>query len=161
MKNLIFAIVLALTSFTVGAAQNAIDSAGAVKTLHKRYLVVVNSASAALTEGEFVGLDLTLDDGISVDYVYTGSAKALCMIVDVSCAVGARCLCQTFGIVEIADFDAVGGSATAGGPGFANTSGQVVVDSSIGAADYPVGTFLDASSATGDVQFYIQLEGGE
>ncbi len=161
MKNLILAIVLALTAFTASAAQNALDSAGAVKTLHKRYLVVVNSASAALTEGEFVGLDLTLDDGISVDYLYANQVGALCMIVDVSCAVGARCLCQTFGITEVADFNAAQGNGVAGGLGFANTGGQVVSGVSVGATHSAVGYFLDASSASGDIQFYITLPGGE
>lgn len=155
---ILFTALFALSAY---GAQNAFNADGTVKTLHKKYLVVKNSAANALTEGEFVGPDLTVDDGISVDYVYANSARALCMIVDASCAVGALCKCQTYGFTEVADFDAVGGTATAGGPGFANTSGQVQVDSSIAASDYPVGVFIDASSATGDVQFFITLGGGE
>lgn len=161
MKNFILAITLVLTAFSANAAQNAFNADGTVKTLHKKYLVVKNSAASALTEGQFVAPDLTADDGISVDYVYTNSAKALCMIVDVSCAVGSMCKCQTYGFTEVADFDALGVTATAGGPGFALTSGKVAVDSSIAASDYPVGIFVDADSATGDVQFFITLGGGE
>ena len=163
MKNILVLITLFAT-FSVNAAQNALNGDGTVKTLHKKYLVVKNSASAALTVGEFVGPDLTVDDGISVDYVYTASAKALCMIVDTSCAVGAMCKCQTYGFTDVAYYDSLTASpttATAGGPGFARTDGAVAVDGSIAASDYPVGFFLDASGATGAIQFYITLEGGE
>lgn len=161
MKNFILAITLVLTAFSANAAQNAFNADGTVKTLHKKYLVVKNSASAALTEGQFVAPDLTADDGISVDYVYTNSAKALCMIVDVSCAVGSMCKCQTYGFTDVADFEADLGAATAGGPGFARTSGKVSIDGSIAASDYPVGVFFDASAASGDVEFFITLGGGE
>lgn len=161
MKNLILATIFGLVAFSANAAQNYIDKTGEVKTKHQKFIVVKNSASAALTVGEFVGLDLTEDDGVSVDYVYAASAKALCMIVDTSCAVGTMCKCQSFGVTDVAAFDSVGGTATAGGPGFANTSGNVVVDGSIAATDYPLGVFLDASSATGAVDFYITLGGGE
>lgn len=150
-----------LLTFSAMGAQNAFNADGTVKTTHKKYLVVKNSASVALTAGEFVGPDLTDDNGIAVDFVYTASARALCMIVDTSCAVGALCKCQTYGFTDVAYFDAVGGTATAGGPGFANTAGSVVVDGSIAASDYPVGIFLDADSATGAKQFFITLGGGE
>lgn len=161
MKNLILATIFGLVAFSANAAQNYIDKTGTVKTLHKKYLVVKNSAASALTEGQFVAPDLTADDGVSVDYVYANSAKAICMVVDVSCGVGEMCKCQTYGFTEVADFEADLGSATAGGPGFARTTGKVSIDSSIAASDYPVGVFVDASSASGDVQFYITLGGGE
>lgn len=161
MRFLIASLITFCMTFTNHAAQNAFNADGTVKTTHKKYLVVKNSASGALTAGEFVAPDLTDDNGIAVDFVYTNSAKAICMIVDTSCAVGALCKCQTYGFTDIAYFDAVGGSATAGGPGFARTDGAVAVDSSIAASDYPVGIFLDADSATGAKQFYITLGGGE
>ena len=161
MKNLILALILGLTTFSVNAAQNAFFADGTIKTRHQKFLVVKNSASAALTEGQFVGPDLTADDGASVDYVYTNSARALCMIVDTSCAVGALCKCQTYGFTDVADFGAAAGVATAGGPGFALTTGALSVDGSIAASDYPVGIFLDASAASGDVEFFITLGGGE
>lgn len=156
-----FVLAFLLSFSTAFAVQNAFNADGTVKTTHKKYLVVKNGASSALTVGEFVGPDLTDDNGSSVDFVYTNSARALCMIVDTSCAVGALCKCQTFGFTDVAYFDALGTTATAGGPGFARTDGAVAVDSSIAASDYPVGIFLDADSATGAKQFFITLGGGE
>lgn len=150
-----------LLTFSAMGAQNAFNADGTIKTTHKKYLVVKNSAAGALTVGEFVAPDLTDDNGAAVDFVYANSARALCMIVDTSCAVGALCKCQTFGFTDVAYFDAAAGSATAGGPGFAKTDGSVSVDSSIAASDYPVGIFLDADSATGAKQFFITLGGGE
>lgn len=141
-------------------AQNAFNADGTIKTKHQKFLVVKNSASAALTAGEFVAPDLTDDNGAAVDYVYAASARALCMIVDTSCAVGALCKCQTYGYTDIAYFDRLVTSATAGAPGFAAADGAVYVDTSIGASDYPVGIFLDASAATGAVEFFITLGGG-
>lgn len=161
MKNLFLAMILGIVTFSVGAAQNALDGTGAVKTRHAKYLVVKNSASVALTEGEFVGPDLTVDDGISVDFVYAKSAKALCMIVDESCAVGKMCKCQTYGFTDLAYFGAGDGSATAGGVGYVTVAGEVTIDGSVAASDFPAGIFLDASSASGAVQFYITLGGGE
>lgn len=156
-----FLLAFALMVSSAFGAQNAYNADGTVKTRHAKYLVVKNSAASALTVGEFVAPDLTEDDGIAVDFVYTNSARALCMIVDTSCAVGALCKCQTYGFTDVAYFNAVGGTATAGGPGFARTDGAVAVDSSIAASDYPVGIFLDADSATGAKQFFITLGGGE
>ena len=150
-----------LLTFSAMGAQNAFNADGTVKTTHKKYLVVKNSAASALTVGEFVAPDLTDDNGAAVDFVYAQSARALCMIVDTSCAVGALCKCQTYGFTDVAYFGVENGSATAGGPGFAALTGAVVVDSSIAASDYPVGVFLDASAATGAVQFFITLGGGE
>jgi hypothetical protein len=149
-----------LLTFSAFGAQNAFNADGTIKTKHQKFIVVKNSAASALTAGEFVAPDLTDDNGAAVDFVYANSARALCMIVDSSCAVGALCKCQTYGVSDIAYFDAVGGSATAGGPGFARTDGAVAVDGSIGASDYPVGIFLDASSATGTADFFITLGGG-
>tara|TARA_R110000868_G_scaffold87034_5_gene243664 strand:+ start:3286 stop:3759 length:474 start_codon:yes stop_codon:yes gene_type:complete len=150
-----------LLTFSAFGAQNAFNADGTVKTTHKKYLIVKNSASGALTVGEFVAPDLTDDNGAAVDFVYQTSARAICMIVDTTCAVGALCKCQTYGFTDVAYFDASVSSATAGGPGFANTAGSVAVESSIAASEYPVGIFLDASSATGAVQFFITLGGGE
>jgi len=150
-----------LLTFSAMGAQNAFNADGTIKTKHEKFLVVKNSAASALTVGEFVAPDLTDDNGAAVDFVYANSARALCMIVDTSCAVGALCKCQTYGFTDLAYFDADGGTATAGGPGFAKTNGSVAVDGSIGASDYPVGIFLDASATTGAVQLYITLGGGE
>jgi hypothetical protein len=157
MKFLLLALLFTFSAF---GAQNAFNADGTIKTKHQKFLVVKNSAASALTAGEFVAPDLNDDNGAAVDFVYQDSARALCMIVDTSCAVGALCKCQTYGFTNLAYFGVENGNATAGGPGFARTTGAVVIEASIAASEYPVGIFLDASSATGAVDFFITLGGG-
>lgn len=150
-----------LLTFNVFAAQNAFNADGTVKTLHKKHLVVKNSAASALTVGRFVALDLTDDNGASVDLPSALGAPSLCMIIDTSCAVGALCKCQTYGFTESAFFGASGGTATTGAVGYATVTGEVVKFSTANPTDMPVGFFADASSASGAAQFFITLGGGE
>jgi hypothetical protein len=149
--TLIFALVLSANAFGVGGSY---DGTGAVKTQNKEYVAVVNSASAALTVGEAVCADLTADDGIAVDYC-TASGVPLGIIVDSSCAVGARCKLQTKGVFEAAVLDVTQGNAVAGSGAYAHTDGSLYGDTTDD-DKHPVGLFLDASSASGTIQVLIK-----
>ncbi len=138
------------------AQGNYIDATGTVVTRQKEYITVVNSASGALTVGEAVCLDLTADDGISVDFCASSGFKPLCVITDTSCAVGKRCLCQTKGFFENLVLDVTQGNAVAGGAAFAHTDGSTYGDTT-DENKHPIGVFLDAASASGTIQAYIQL----
>lgn len=141
--------VLLLTTFTLTAfAQNqSYDATGAIKTQYKKYLPVVNSASGALTKGMVVCLDLTAADGIAVDYCASEGNKALGVITDVSCAVGARCKLQTKGIFESGNFNHVATNTAAGGPVFAGTDGKLSLPASPTASMSPVGVALEVASS--------------
>lgn len=158
----LFFLVFTLTAAAQGVGRNYISSTGTVKSRVQEKIVVVNSAAAALTVGEFACLDLTADDGISVDYCSFGGAKAHCMILDSSCAVGARCSCLVKGYTASAAFGY--------NPTIAATAGQVVYatidgtlftfgDAATSAPNnvFPVGVTLDSKSAAGDLEVFVDL----
>ncbi len=151
--KMILALAFAFTAFGAFAANNYIDAVGTVKTQAKQYIAVINSANAALTVGEGVCLDLTADDGISVDYCVTGFPP-IGVIVDTSCAVGARCKVQTKGMFETVVLDVTQGNAVAGSSAYVHTDGSVYGDTT-DTDKQPLGIFLDAASASGTAQVYI------
>jgi hypothetical protein len=157
----LFFMICALTVSAQGVGRNYVDAVGTVQSRMAEKIVVVNSASAALTNGEAVCWDLTADDGVSVDYCAFAGQRAACMVVDTSCAVGARCVCQTKGYFPTAEFvKASGVMATAGRSLYASIDGSIY---SIGDAatsqlngSFPIATSLD-SATTGDLEVYLDL----
>jgi len=150
--KLFLGLILALTSF--GAiAQGSYDAAGVVKLQEKTFKPFVNSASATLTVGEAVCLDLTADDGIAIDYCITGF-PAVGVIAQTECAVGARCKVQTKGMFETVVLDVTQGNAVAGSAVYAHTDGSVYGDTT-DTDKQSLGIFLDAASASGTAQVFI------
>ena len=164
MKFLL-ALILVVTAFTVkaqGFGRNYIDATGAVKTRVSESMVVINSASAALTVGEAVCLDLTDDNGISVDYCAVAGNKPLCVIKDTSCAVGARCACQNKGYFANAQFARINTtSATAGQVVYASTDGSAYAIGDAVPANhilkFPIGVAIDSFAGPGELEIYIDL----
>lgn len=155
----ILALVLALVAGEAYAqSRNYKNAAGTVIQNAKVFVAggVINSASAALTEGMVVCPDLTNDDAIGVDLCAAAGDPPLCVIVDESCAVGARCKCQTKGYFAEGAFGAGDGNAVAGKALYADTDGTMHGDTSQGEKQ-PFGIALDASSTTGDLEIYINL----
>jgi Uncharacterized conserved protein (DUF2190) len=148
----ILALLLLALSFTA-FGQGSYDAAGTVKLQKKTFESFVNSASAALTVGEGVCLDLTADDGIAIDYCVDGKPP-IGIIVDTSCAVGARCKVQTKGVFETAVLNVAQGTATAGSQVFVYTDGSVYGDDTDDAKG-SLGVFLDTSTSSGTTQVYI------
>lgn len=154
------ALLLALVTFNAFAqgSKNYIDATGAVKSNAKQFVTVVNSAAAALTKGMVVCLDLTADDGISVDYCAVEGNKPLGIITDSSCAVGARCTLQTKGLFAFGKFDYAATATTAGGMIYADVDGDLTAPATVTVADFPVGVTLDAVAADSSVlEIYIDL----
>jgi hypothetical protein len=152
--KLLFALFFALLVTASAYAQGTYTATGAVKSQYKEFKPFVNSASATLTVGEGVCLDLTADDGIAVDYCITGFPP-IGIITDTTCAVGARCKVQVAGMFETAVFEAAEGNAVAGSSAYVNAAGGLYGDTS-DTDKKPVGIFLDAASATGTVQVFIK-----
>ena len=152
--KLMFALFFAILVTTSAFAQGTYDAEGAVKSQYKEFKPFVNSASAALTVGEAVCLDLTADDGIAVDYCITGFPP-VGVIVDTSCAVGARCKVQTKGMFEAVVLDVTQGNAVAGSSAYAHSDGSVYGDTT-DTDKQPLGIFLDAASASGTAQVFIK-----
>lgn len=149
---LFVALVTTATAFGYGGSYTA---TGAVKTQNKEFVTVVNSASAALTIGEAVCADLTTDDGIGVDYC-TATGLPLGIIVDTSCAVGARCKLQTKGVMEAGALVVAQGNAVAGDLAYAHTDGSLFGDTTPADGATAVGVFLDSASADGAIQVLLK-----
>lgn len=150
--KMILGLVIALTSFGV-FAQGSYDATGAVKLQKKSFEAFVNSASATLTVGEAVCLDLAADDGIAIDYCVTGFPP-VGVIAQTSCAVGARCKVQTKGLFETVVLNVTQGNAVAGSSAYAHSDGSVYGDTT-DTDKQPLGIFLDAASASGVAQVFI------
>jgi hypothetical protein len=158
MKGLILSLVL-LTVSTFAYGQNYIDGAGSVKTKFAEYLNVKNSTSATtLVKGNIVCVDVTDDDGIGVDLCGTAGFKALCMIVEDSCAVGKMCRCQTKGYTDALLFKYVSTTnSVAGGVLYATTDGKGYA-ATAAAGLWPIGVALDVSgSADGVLEAYLDF----
>lgn len=155
--KIVIALLFALTAQSVFAVGGTLDGTGAVKSQNKEYVPVVNGASAALTAGEAVCADLgesAGDNGIHVDYC-TASGVSIGLIVDTSCAVGARCKVQTKGVFEAGVLDVTRGNAVAGDPAFVHTDGSLYGDTTPADNIQHVGVFLDSSSASGTIQVFL------
>ncbi len=152
----LLALIMALTSFSAIAQPNYIDGVGVVRTRTQEFLIVRNSANVALTAGRAVCLDLTDDNGISVDFCAASGHQALCMIVDNSCAIGQNCRCQTRGYYANAAFVAGQGAAVAGAAIYAHTDGSVY-GAAVQGERQAIGVALDALAVTGPLEIYLQL----
>jgi hypothetical protein len=155
--KLIFALFFALLVTTSAYSQGTLDAAGVVKSQYKLFEPFVNGASAALTIGEGVCLDIGTapsDDGIHIDYCVDGYPP-VGIIAETSCAVGAKCKVQTKGVFETAVLNVSNGNAVAGNSAYVYTDGSLYGDTT-DTNKVPVGLFLDASSASGTIQVFIK-----
>jgi hypothetical protein len=150
--KIIFALFFALLVTASAYSQGTYDAKGAVKSQYKEFAPFVNSASATLSAGAVVCLDLTDDNGIGIDYCIDGFPSV--GINTASCAVGARCKVQTKGMFETALFGSALGNAVAGDSAYAAADGTVYGDTT-DTGKQPVGIFLNAASATAAVKLFI------
>jgi hypothetical protein len=150
--TIFFAFIVSAAAFATGGSY---DATGAVKHQNKHFVAVVNSASAALTVGEAVCADLTADDGIAVDYC-TATGLPLGIIVDASCAVGARCKLQVNGVLESAVLDVTQGNAVAGDLAYVHTDGSLFGDTTPADGITAIGVFLDSATASGTIQVLMK-----
>ena len=150
-----FALVITASAFAQGGSYTA---TGVVKFQNKEFISVVNSSVGAITKGMVVCADVTDDNGVGVDLCGTAGFKAVGIVVDTSCAVGARCKLQTKGYFADALFKYVATTnSVAGGVLYANTDGKVYAATAAAALN-PIGIALDASaSADGALEIIIDL----
>lgn len=155
MFAIFFALVVSASAFAQGGSYDAL---GAVKTQNKSFAAVINSSVGALTKGMIVCADIGDDNAVGVDLCYAAGAKALGVITDTSCAVGARCKVQTKGYFADALFKYVATTnSVAGGVLYATTDGKVYA-ATAAAGLYPMGIAFDVSaSADGTLEILIDL----
>jgi hypothetical protein len=155
MFAIFFALVVSASAFAQGGSYDAL---GAVKSQNKEFISVVNSSVGAMTVGMVVCADVTDDNGIGADLCGTAGFKAIGVVTNASCAVGARCKLQTKGYFSEALFKYVSTTnSVAGGVLYATTDGKAYA-ATAAAALFPIGIALDASaSADGVLEVIIDL----
>lgn len=138
----------------------SLDGTGTLQagSLDKYFINVKNVSGGALSDGDVVILDVTEDDGYSVTTSTTAGVMPHC-VIDQQCADDQLCRCQTYGLKTNVNFTPDQDNAAAGGLAFISESqaGKVDAITSVGAADRPIGVFMDAVTATGDVELFIRL----
>lgn len=164
MKFLSF-IALCLISFNAMAFNGTIGRSTALsfdgtvnsETIEKQSINVKNSHSAVISAGMAVVLDAADDDGASVEILTTAGLSPLC-IMEVSCAVGALCPCQTYGKFDSALFDSTAASAVAGKRFYmsTNNAGYLSARGTDLVSEVAGGVFYDAASASGSIQIFIK-----
>lgn len=160
---LIFSLLTAFTAFAdkgpVGRSVT-LDNAGSVQSGSQDnwFINVKNSSGATLAAGDVVILDETDDDGYSVDYTTTAGKFPHC-VMNESCADGVVCECQTYGYRSDCNFTPDQNNAAAGAGMYISESqsGKIDAITSPAATDHAIGIFLDAATATGDVECFIKL----
>ena len=166
MKKLLVMLSMLLMASAVLAEEGpnrrgSLDGAGSFKGPDEKFFISVKNVSGgALLNGDVVILDVTEDDGYSVNTSATAGAVPHCILSE-ACADDAMCKCQTYGIKSDVNFDVTNASATAGQQAFISESnaGNIEAEAlgTIAASDSPVGVFFDAASASGDVELFIRL----
>ena len=163
MKNLIGLFVLlslpamGIITSPMGAG---FDNTGSVSRTDEVDLRVKFTAAAAA--GEVVVWDTAADDGATVDSTDSESSalgdSAACIAVATQAA-GSIGKCRVFGKMS-AQHSALGDNAVAGGPVYVSPDalgGKVTGITSPGGGDFKVGTALDASSATAELEIFVNL----
>lgn len=164
MKNFVALLAVLFSVTTLGdwgptGRSVDLDGTGALKGGEEKfYINVKNVSGGSLSDGDVVILDVTEDDGYSVNSSTTAGAVPHC-VLDEACADDELCRCQTYGLKSNVNFTPDQNNAAAGGLAFISESqaGKVDAISSPGAADRPIGVFFDAATATGDVELFIRL----
>lgn len=164
MKKLLFMLSMLTIATAVFAEEGpnrrgSLDGAGSFNGPDEKFFISVkNGSGGALVSGDVVILDVTADDGYTATTSTTAGAVPHCVLAE-ACASTAMCKCQTYGLKSDLNFTPDQNNAVAGAQAFISESqaGKADAITSVGAGDRPIGVFMDASSATGDVEVFIQL----
>ena len=142
-------------------ASGSIGLDGTVKSQPKCFENVMNVDSELISIGAVAILSVVSDNGVTVVRgATTAGTIPYCVMTEVCSASEKNCKCQTKGFNDVVLFDGVT-TATAGELVFISeaTSGRVqaTAKGSIAASDFPLGIFLDASSAAGAIEVVLDL----
>lgn len=164
MKNFIVFTALMLSAFGAFSEEGpnrrgSLDATGSFAGPDEKFFISVkNGSGGALVSGDVVILDVSADDGYTVTTSTTAGAVPHCVLAE-ACASLAMCKCQTYGLASDLNFTPDQNNAAAGGQAFISESqaGKSDAITSPAAGDRPIGVFMDAATATGDVEVFIQL----
>jgi hypothetical protein len=125
-------------------------------SLEAHYINV--KAVVTIAAGKAVVWDLTAKDGFSVNVSASAGQSPACIMVN-TCAIGALCKCQKYGLMPLALFDSTATSATSGARWYmsANNAGYISARVTPLATEIPGGIFYDSASASASVKVFINL----
>mgnify|MGYP001558894136 CR=1 FL=1 len=143
-----------------------VDGVGTLQgPLDKYYINVKNRHAGSGTDGTVVILDVSNDDGYSVTFGQAAGDVPHC-VLDQTCASGAVCRCQTYGLKTNVQFDSTENSTTAGDWVYLDeTAGQNSLGTvqaadewtTLNINDIQVGVAYDTDTASGDKEVFIRL----
>lgn len=171
MKLLItlFFIFITSNAFAIIAApySNSVDNTGTVTFQDNVFIRVENGNATAIVNGDAVIWDYADLDGVSVTDGSTDGEYPACVVADASIAVGSTGLCQVYGRHSAVNYENASANRFFTSVG-ASTGDQLFISSTAGSVEkilnidqaawqVPVCIALDASTATGDLDCYINL----
>lgn len=158
MRYLFLFFILFSTAYaTINAPMsNQFDNKGALSRADVEDILV--KAGEAISAGEAVKYSTTADDGATVLKVSALTDHPACVALE-DIASGKLGKCRIRGKMN-ADHSGFGDNAVAGAAVYPSNDalgGKVTGITSPAGSNYPIGVFLDASSATEEVEIFVQL----
>ena len=143
---------------------NSYNFDGTVNYHDKVFINVANKTGSSITKGQILQYDVaTYDDAIAVSPIAANdkTTDAACVAAE-TIANGKIGKCQVYGYSDTILFGGLNATATAGQPiytGDKHNAGyaRAISSGSVATSDIRIGTFFDASSATGSVEGFIKL----
>ena len=164
LKNLfilcLFASTLSFAEVCVSGRSTSWDATGASLGPNEKCYIKVNSTSSTtLSTGFVVTLDSATTNPYDVTAVTTAGAVPHCVLME-TCALGAKCKCQTYGYMSNSKFKVTVAASTGHLVFLSETSAgyiQAEGKSTIAASDVPIGVFMETVTSTGDAKIFIKL----
>ncbi len=163
MKTLLLSLMLlvAVPAHAIighmGSSTN-LDYAKAVVPESVEKIFINVKASAAISAGMVVSLDLTADDGATALVGPTSGLAPIC-VAPLAIASGALGKCQIYGLFDAALFDSTNSASVAGAKMYMSTNNAGYISARVTelASEKSIGYFYDVASASGSMQVFLNF----
>ena len=139
---------------------NSFDNTGTIKHKDQVWIKIRNKTGASLARGTLMMVESgTYDDGATATKTSDHLQVPTCM-VDETIAINAMGKCQVYGYTDALLFDAET-TAAANEPIYVDDDNagyaRAIASASVGAYHVKLGTFLDASAASGAIEAFLNM----
>lgn len=165
LLSVLFALLMSFEAFALinQDGSSSFDATGTVKDREQIFIRVKNGSSSSAAVGTAMSVSTSADDGVT-HTISTGEGDEAvsCIVSGSAIAAGATGKCQVYGYHSAVLFDSFTGTyATAGESAYVsgNRDGYVhgYPEASVATKAKRVGVFLDAATATGSVEVFLNL----
>jgi hypothetical protein len=159
----IIGLFIAVNCFAVVTSpiSNSFDAIGTIINKDKITISVLNGQGTTIAKGALVALSATADDGATVKVAPASNISDVLCVMENTCTDGSMCSCLVYGYTDALLFSSADGSAVAGESIYSSDASagysRALIAASVGAYMVKVGTFLDASAASGAIEAFIHL----